>query len=204
MGNNRQVGASSFDHLFGPKDSSSSSSTSSGIFGSIFPPPSKGTIYYGGFAVLPLAQKSEMTSENDSFPWFPWFLLPYLVAGASKATIKKGCSNFRCQLGGTLELRVTHAGNEKYVNPDNATPKAKGESRGISGKGQSSVYQNETPEPCNFSSSIYYGGQENYSPRTKNSESQHVFKKDYEKDDPNGNDPDSASRGNWWQGSLYY
>ncbi|WRX12813.1 hypothetical protein QQP08_005300 [Theobroma cacao] len=29
----------SFDHLFGPKDSSSSSSTS-GIFGTIFPPPS--------------------------------------------------------------------------------------------------------------------------------------------------------------------
>jgi hypothetical protein len=57
---------------------------------------------------------------------------------------------------------------------DNATRKAKGESSGISGKGQSSVYQNETPEPCYFSSSIYYGGQENYSPRTKNAESQHV------------------------------
>ncbi|KAJ6429214.1 hypothetical protein OIU84_020776 [Salix udensis] len=150
MGNNRQVGASSFDHLFGPKDPSSSSSTSSGIFGSIFPPPSK----------VPAGRDSGITGN--------------------------------------------HAGNEKHVNPDNATPKAKGESRGISGKGQSSVYQNETPEPCNFSSSIYYGGQENYSPRTKNSESQHVFKKDYEKDDPNGNDPDSASRGNWWQGSLYY
>lgn len=40
MENKRQVGAFSFDHLFGPKDSSSSSS-SNGIFGSIFPPPSK-------------------------------------------------------------------------------------------------------------------------------------------------------------------
>ncbi|KAH8479299.1 hypothetical protein H0E87_031385 [Populus deltoides] len=120
MENNRQVGASSFDHLFGPKDSSSSSSASSGIFGSIFPPPSK----------VPAGRDSGTTGN--------------------------------------------HVGNETYVNPDNATRKAKGESSGISGKGQSSVYQNETPEPCYFSSSIYYGGQENYSPRTKNSESQHV------------------------------
>lgn len=28
------------------------------------------------------------------------------------------------------------------------------------------IYQNEAVVPCNFSSSIYYGGQENYSPRT--------------------------------------
>uniref|UniRef100_A0A6N2LPS0 Uncharacterized protein n=2 Tax=Salix viminalis TaxID=40686 RepID=A0A6N2LPS0_SALVM len=72
MGNNRQVGASSFDHLFGPKDSSSSSSTSSGIFGSIFPPPSK----------VPAGRDSGITGN--------------------------------------------HAGNEKYVNPDNATPKSQG------------------------------------------------------------------------------
>ncbi|KAL9402433.1 hypothetical protein Peur_006282 [Populus x canadensis] len=150
MENNRQVGASSFDHLFGPKDSSSSSSASSGIFGSIFPPPSK----------VPAGRDSGTTGN--------------------------------------------HVGNETYVNPDNATRKAKGESSGISGKGQSSVYQNERPEPCYFSSSIYYGGQENYSPRTKNPESQHVFKKDYGKDDPNGNDPNSASRGNWWQGMVHY
>ncbi|KAF9676879.1 hypothetical protein SADUNF_Sadunf08G0049300 [Salix dunnii] len=125
MENNRQVGASSFDHLFGPKDSSSSSSTSSGIFGSIFPPPSK----------VPAGRDSGITGN--------------------------------------------HVGNEKYVNPDNATPKAKGERSGISGKGQSSAYQNETPEPCNFSSSIYYGGQENYSPRTKYSDSQHVVSTEY-------------------------
>ncbi|KAJ4836547.1 hypothetical protein Tsubulata_047986 [Turnera subulata] len=41
MENKRQTGAGSFDHLFGPKDPSSSSSHSSGIFESIFSPPSK-------------------------------------------------------------------------------------------------------------------------------------------------------------------
>ncbi|XP_057441870.1 uncharacterized protein LOC130733662 [Lotus japonicus] len=66
-------------------------------------------------------------------------------------------------------------------------------------------YQNEMVEaqPSYFSSSIYYGGQENYSPRTTQPH-QHVFKKDKEDGDPNGNDSSSASRGNWWEGSLYY
>lgn len=147
MENKRQVVASSFDHLFGPKDSSSSSPASSGIFESIFPHPSK------------------VPAGKDS---------------------------------GIME---NHGGRGKYANRDNVAQKAKGEG---SGKGKSLVFQNETPEPCYLSSSIYYGGQENYSPRTKNSEYQHVFKKDDEKEDPNGNDPNSASRGNWWQGSLYY
>ncbi|XP_020540061.1 uncharacterized protein LOC105649193 isoform X1 [Jatropha curcas] len=93
-------------------------------------------------------------------------------------------------------------GNIKYGNPDNTAQSNKG---GISGKDtSSSVYQNETAEPCYFSSSIYYGGQENYSPRTNNPESHHSFKKEDKNDDPNGNNANSASRGNWWQGSLYY
>ncbi|KAF9674661.1 hypothetical protein SADUNF_Sadunf10G0150200 [Salix dunnii] len=119
MENKRQVVASSFDHLLGPKDSSSSSTTSNGIFESIFPYPSK----------------IQVSDGRDS---------------------------------GIME---NHGGRGKYANRDNVTQKAKGES---SGKGKSSVFQNETPEPCYLSSSIYYGGQENYSPRTKNSEYQHV------------------------------
>ncbi|KAJ9160217.1 hypothetical protein P3X46_025638 [Hevea brasiliensis] len=142
----QQSGASSFDHLFGPKDSSSSSSSSSSsVFGSIFSPPSTG-----------LGRDTSGIIGNQ-------------------------------------------AGNGKYGNPDNSTQSNKGIS-----KDSSYVYQNETVEPCYFSSSIYYGGQENYSPRTKNSESHHTFKKDDRNDDPNGNNSNSASRGNWWQGSLYY
>ncbi|KAK1409419.1 hypothetical protein QVD17_35945 [Tagetes erecta] len=63
------------------------------------------------------------------------------------------------------------------------------------------VYQNETAEPSYLSSSIYYGGQETYSPNTHTSRPQRTFKKDGADDDTNGS---SASRGNWWQGSLYY
>ncbi|BBG98012.1 hypothetical protein Prudu_007305 [Prunus dulcis] len=88
------------DHLFGPKDSSSSSSSS--LFGSIFP---------------------------------------------------------------------HHHQRGKYGNPSALDNKSQGfyTSKGESTKGASKdsmIYQNEAVEPCNFSSSIYYGGQENYSPRT--------------------------------------
>ncbi|GMY08112.1 hypothetical protein FCV25MIE_03351 [Fagus crenata] len=158
MENKKQVGDSSktvggssssrsFDHLFGPKDpSSASSSSSTGIFGSIFPPPS---------TVL-----GRDSSHNQG-------------------------------------------GSGKYGNPDNITQNVKGESGGIGTKG--SLYQNEIMDPCYLSSSIYYGGQENYSPRARTTESQHqIFKKHGEDDDSNGSNANSASRGNWWQGSLYY
>ncbi|KAM7499311.1 hypothetical protein LguiA_023725 [Lonicera macranthoides] len=60
--------------------------------------------------------------------------------------------------------------------------------------------KDETIEPCYFSSSIYYGGQEVYSPNTNSSSaSHHTFKKDEGNDDPNGTSSNSASRGNWWQ-----
>ncbi|KAL4296067.1 hypothetical protein GQ457_12G032540 [Hibiscus cannabinus] len=67
-----------------------------------------------------------------------------------------------------------------------------------------SFYHNETVEPSYLSSSIYYGGQENYSPRNKPTAAPQYFKKEGEDDDPNGNNSSGASRGNWWQGSLYY
>ncbi|GMI90292.1 Salt Induced Serine rich [Hibiscus trionum] len=120
MENKKQVStsssSSSFDHLFGPKDPSSSSKT--GIFGTIFPPPS-----------MVLGRKS------------------------------------------------------------------------IGSGGQSSV----TTEPCNLCSSIHYGGQENYySLNTTTTDSLNYLKKNEEDDDINGSNSSGASRGNWWQGSLYY
>ncbi|XVE52593.1 hypothetical protein DITRI_Ditri02bG0134400 [Diplodiscus trichospermus] len=95
--------------------------------------------------------------------------------------------------------------HSKYGNPDHTTD-SKGQSSGTTNKDKSdsSIYQNETVEPCYFSSSIFYGGQENYSPSKKTTESPNYFKKDGENDDPNGSNSSGASRGNWWKGSLYY
>ncbi|XP_030473223.1 uncharacterized protein LOC115690878 [Syzygium oleosum] len=62
------------------------------------------------------------------------------------------------------------------------------------------IYQEQRVQPCHLSSSIYYGGQENYChpSSTQGSGLNPVVKKDA------GEDDGSASRGNWWQGSLYY
>ncbi|OIW16165.1 hypothetical protein TanjilG_18880 [Lupinus angustifolius] len=130
-----------FDYLFGPKKSSSTLSSSSTLFGSIFPPSS----YVGG-------------------------------------------RDWRKQEGKNYGASGTHS--------------SKDESSGrISKKSTSNNYENEAVEPSYFSSSIYYGGQENYFPRSRTiTEPHHVFSKKGEDDDPNGKDSSTASRGNWWEG----
>uniref|UniRef100_A0A5B7C1Z0 Uncharacterized protein n=1 Tax=Davidia involucrata TaxID=16924 RepID=A0A5B7C1Z0_DAVIN len=162
MENTKQVSGSSSSFtldLFGPKDSSSSSS-STGLFGSVFGPPSTGLrrdfSHSGNIGSL---RKQDMGSQY---------------------------------------------GNAKHGTPDNTTQRSKGEGTGIPSKDRHSIYQNEKVEPCYFNSSIYYGGQEIYAPTSQTTGSQHIFKKDGGDDDPNGSNVNSASRGNWWQGSLYY
>ncbi|XP_059667871.1 uncharacterized protein LOC132313207 [Cornus florida] len=74
------------------------------------------------------------------------------------------------------------------------------------GEGQSTpnrdmnFYQEEKVQPCHLSSSIYYGGQDIYSyPKSSQSSGLTTFNKEGGEDDSG-----SASRGNWWKGSLYY
>ncbi|CAH2064035.1 unnamed protein product [Thlaspi arvense] len=127
--------SSSFDHIFGPRVSSSPSSSSTGLFKSIFPPPSAG-----------------MLGRQVNF--------------------------------------ASQGGQVKYQ-----TPYERGER---SNKKEKKSYHNEETEPpCHLSSSIYYGGQEKYSSTTTTT-------KDTYKQDGEEGDSKSASRGNWWQGSLYY
>ncbi|KAJ4725702.1 Plant/T7H20-70 protein [Melia azedarach] len=75
----------------------------------------------------------------------------------------------------------------------------------IPNKDRSYLFQEEIAEPCHLSSSLYYGGQDIYSqsPDTHASGLYPILKKDGGEDD-NGNNSHGASRGNWWQGSLYY
>ncbi|AED90420.1 putative protein [Arabidopsis thaliana] len=62
----------------------------------------------------------------------------------------------------------------------------------------SGYQQDQRVQPCHLSSSIYYGGPDVYF-QPQNSTSNSTNKKDGGEDDSG-----SASRGNWWQGSLYY
>ncbi|KAK4353816.1 hypothetical protein RND71_026010 [Anisodus tanguticus] len=92
-------------------------------------------------------------------------------------------------------------GNAKYGTSDNRSQRSREDN-----STKNLMYQNEKIEsPCHLSSSIYYGGQDVYYPPTQTNASQHTFKKNGEEDDDqNGNNSNCASRGNWWQGSLYY
>ncbi|XP_010037782.1 uncharacterized protein LOC104426421 [Eucalyptus grandis] len=137
--------------LFGSKEAYPSSS-SAGIFGSIFAPPprvlGKESVRY----------ESERKQDFQNEPW------------RSKSGLPDDASN-------------VSGGGQSMLNGDMAT-----------------IYQEQRVQPCHLSSSIFYGGQENYChpSSTQGSGLNSVSKKDP------GEDDGSASRGNWWQGSLYY
>ncbi|RZC84232.1 hypothetical protein C5167_047012 [Papaver somniferum] len=64
-------------------------------------------------------------------------------------------------------------------------------------------------DPCHLSSSIYYGCQDyqdvyNDSSNPRTYQPPLFKKKDGDEDDSTGTNLYSASRGNWWEGSLYY
>ncbi|KAL0887194.1 hypothetical protein Bca101_011177 [Brassica carinata] len=70
---------------------------------------------------------------------------------------------------------------------------------------QSSTAQADSVEPCHLSSSLYYGGQDVYSRSTANQT--YPTKNERPRSgegDANGQNSQDVSRGNWWQGSLYY
>ncbi|PSS09852.1 Ribosomal RNA-processing protein [Actinidia chinensis var. chinensis] len=83
---------------------------------------------------------------------------------------------------------------------DTIPRRSEGENQSPTNEDKSQFYQEQRVQPCHLSSSIYYGGQDVYSPPKKAQDSGHTtFHNDKGEDDSG-----SASRGNWWQGSLYY
>ncbi|MFS7943453.1 hypothetical protein Hanom_Chr06g00500451 [Helianthus anomalus] len=90
------------------------------------------------------------------------------------------------------EKNYDFASRQDSVDNEDRSPNLKADT--------SPFYQQETSQPCHLSSSIYYGGQDIYTNPciTKNNPGHST---QYTKD---GEDDGRASRGNWWQGSLYY
>nr|XP_043637590.1 uncharacterized protein LOC122608560 [Erigeron canadensis] len=78
---------------------------------------------------------------------------------------------------------------------------------GVMNTDRRSILQ-ERIEPCPLSSSIYYGGQEDmYIHASKDLTSKLYTKFSVEQDSKEGEESNhlqGATRGNWWQGSLYY
>ncbi|CAD6271966.1 unnamed protein product [Miscanthus lutarioriparius] len=61
------------------------------------------------------------------------------------------------------------------------------------------AYPNDSSESPYFGSSVHYGGREFYS-STLQKQPANEPQTNYKEDNPDG----SATRGDWWQGSLYY
>ncbi|XP_020225920.1 uncharacterized protein LOC109807734 [Cajanus cajan] len=149
-GNKQKATSSSFTpELFGSHPSSSS-----GIFGSIFSPPSSKVL--GRESLRP-----ELNGKIANETW----------------TSKIGIQD---QFSKGYDSKAKDAMNKEI----------------------SSIYQNQRVQPCQLSSSILYGGQEIYSTH-QNTENEGFNSFKY-KNDGGENDSEIASRGDWWQGSLYY
>ncbi|OMO66454.1 hypothetical protein CCACVL1_21141 [Corchorus capsularis] len=109
-----------------------------------------------------------------------------------------GRESLRSDLMAKKQDSLNEAFNTKPTASSGKSSKVyEGENQGMANKDMSSIYQEQRVQPCHLSSSIYYGGQDVYSHPQSSQNS--VYKKDGGEDDSG-----SASRGNWWQGSLYY
>ncbi|XP_020207621.1 uncharacterized protein LOC109792614 isoform X1 [Cajanus cajan] len=150
MEGRKEMSSSFTSELFGSNQSQKSSA--SGIFESMFSPPSK--------VLGRESLRSEVSDKTTSDGW------------SSKV--------------GTYDY---------YKGSD-------GETQSTEHKDMSSIYQEQRVQPCHLSSSIYYGGQDIYS-RPKSTQDSGLNSLQYKKDGVE-DDSGSASRGNWWQGSLYY
>lgn len=69
---------------------------------------------------------------------------------------------------------------------------------GVSGQAQSAASKDKVL-PFHYNSSIYYGGQDDYTPSESAQKSGTTFNKDGGEDQS-----DSSSIRSWWQGSVYY
>ncbi|XP_024013770.1 uncharacterized protein LOC18021123 [Eutrema salsugineum] len=116
-----------------------------------------------------------------------------------KVKSSSSSSSFTTQLFGPKE--PSSSSNFNSIFP----PPSKGTARNILSSKHGSLDERKESATCNLSSSLYYGGQDVYSGSTSNHTYPTVNKAQPRgNDDASGNNSQDASRGNWWQGSLYY
>ncbi|XP_051121506.1 uncharacterized protein LOC127244942 isoform X1 [Andrographis paniculata] len=144
------------------------------------------------------------------------------VAAASSASCNSNSSAGQSQFGAffgpptpsnsqlllLLQGRGKQTAGNHPPNPTLATPKdykvAQMEERKNSNNFNNYGDGNgKTIEPCYFNSSIYYGAQEVYFP-TNHPTNNINNSLNKEGEDQSESHSTCASRGNWWQGSLYY
>ncbi|KAI3902919.1 hypothetical protein MKW92_029134 [Papaver armeniacum] len=107
-------------------------------------------------------------------------------------------------------IRGRDSSHSWNIKPDSQEDfKRANEGYSASSRDRNATNQNDKgADPCHLSSSIYYGCQDYQDVYNDSSNSRTyeppLFKKDGDEDDSSGTNLYSASRGNWWEGSLYY
>ncbi|KAJ4903932.1 hypothetical protein Rs2_17883 [Raphanus sativus] len=139
------------------------------------------------------------SSSSSSSSSFDHLFGPRVSSSSSSSTTGLFQSIFPPPSMGTQADLANRNGAAIYQPPGLGVPNERGERR--KNKERKHYQNEETQPPCNLSSSIYYGGQDNYSSSTlpQSTTNPDVYKKDGDE-----GDSASASRGNWWEGSLYY
>ncbi|XP_045798491.1 uncharacterized protein LOC123892685 [Trifolium pratense] len=155
----------------------------------------EGTKQLGSSSSSSSSFTSELFGSNDSHPSSASGFFDTIFSPSSKVFERE---SMRSAMNGKT---ATEGSNSKTGTPDYINKESEGETKKTTNKDMSYIYQEQRVQPCHLSSSIYYGGQDIYShpSNTRDSGLNTTYKKDSGEDDAG-----SASRGNWWQGSLYY
>ncbi|KAJ4833507.1 hypothetical protein Tsubulata_008009 [Turnera subulata] len=145
----------------------------------------------------PSTLTSELFGSRDS-PTSSAGIFGSMFAPSTKVL---GRESLRSEPSGRKQDSANETLNAKSDASEATSKRNEGDSQSMPSKDMSSYYQEQRVQPCHLCSSIYYGGQDIYNQPQNNQSSSlnSTFKKDGPEDDAG-----SASRGNWWQGSLYY
>ncbi|KAM6550814.1 hypothetical protein CsatB_000622 [Cannabis sativa] len=135
---------------------------------------------------------SELFGSKESSPSSGIF--GSIFAPSSKVL---GRESVRSEVPGRRHSSFTESYTTKHGYSDDASKSKATENQIQQNTDTGSMYQDQRMQPCHLSSSIYYGGQDVYC--NPHSTPSSTYKKDGAEDDSG-----SASRGNWWQGGLYY
>ncbi|KAI3939124.1 hypothetical protein MKX01_001992 [Papaver californicum] len=160
-------------------------------------------------------KKSSTSQGKSSSSSFSSDLFDYKKSSSSSFNANNPTSTSSSELFDSVfstpsTIRGRDSSHSWNVKPDSQGDfKRANEGYSASSRDRNATYQNDKgADPCHLSSSIYYGCQDyqdvyndTSNPRTYQPP---LFKKDGDEDDSSGTNLYSASRGNWWEGSLYY
>ncbi|KAL5973492.1 hypothetical protein ACLOJK_030143 [Asimina triloba] len=185
---------------FGGKDSSTSENiSSSGIFSSVFAPESKLIRLcdeFTGFQTQSVVYRVMVVKDLWMNRAAKCLDEPVLI----RWIVGKDSSQFDSLIPWKKQAPEPKVLNAEHKSSDSIEEGCENENKNVLDMDKISVNPTETVVPCIFGSSLHYGGRDIFShSSTEALVTPAIFKKADGNEDPNANNDNSASRGNWWQ-----